>query len=144
MQIRDRLPLLILPLAAVIAILPLLLHGCSCGHDLSFHLLSWQEAAQQFARGTLHPRWAYSAAYGAGEPRLVFYPPLSWTLGGLLTLAARRLAGAVRPGAVGVFFAYDLNRFWPLYLAAGVLLPVLLAKTGRRVQSAAEVKLGVR
>ena len=88
---RDRLPYLIIPLAALLATLPLLLQGCSCGHDLDFHLLSWQEAARQFAHGNLHPRWAFTPAYGAGEPRFIFYPPLSWTLGALLTLAAAHL-----------------------------------------------------
>src|SRR5271156_1538895 len=83
---RDRLPYLLIPLAAFIAILPLILHGCSCGHDFDFHLLNWMEAARQFTHGNLHPHWAYTAAWNAGEPRFVFYPPLSWTLGALLTL----------------------------------------------------------
>jgi 6-pyruvoyl-tetrahydropterin synthase related domain len=83
---RDRLPYLLIPLAACIAILPLILHGCSCGHDFDFHLLNWMEAARQFSHGNFHPQWAYTAAYNAGEPRFVFYPPLSWTLGAILTL----------------------------------------------------------
>jgi hypothetical protein len=83
---RDRLPYLLIPLAACIAILPLLLYGCSCGHDFDFHLLNWMEAARQFTHGNLHPHWAYTAAYNAGEPRFVFYPPLSWTIGAILTL----------------------------------------------------------
>ena len=83
---RARLPYLLIPLAALIAITPLILKGCSCGHDFDFHLLNWFEAAQQFAHGNLHPRWAYTAAYNAGEPRFVFYPPLSWTLGAILGL----------------------------------------------------------
>jgi hypothetical protein len=83
---RDRLPYLLIPLAALIATLPLLLYGYSCGHDFDFHLLSWLEAARQFTHGNLHPHWAYTPAYNAGEPRFVFYPPLSWTLGGLLGL----------------------------------------------------------
>ena len=83
---RDRLPYLLIPLAACIAILPLVLHGCSCGHDFDFHLLNWMEAARQFTHGNLHPHWAYTAAWNAGEPRFVFYPPLSWTLGAILTL----------------------------------------------------------
>jgi hypothetical protein len=83
---RERLPYLILPSAALIAILPLLIHGCSCGHDFDFHLLSWMEAARQFLHGNLHPHWAYTPAYNAGEPRFVFYPPLSWTLGAILGL----------------------------------------------------------
>ncbi len=82
-----RLSPLALPVAALIAILPLLRHGPTCGHDFDFHLLSWFEAARQFAHGNLHPHWATLPAFGAGEPRFVFYPPLSWTLGALLTLA---------------------------------------------------------
>jgi hypothetical protein len=83
---RARLPYLLIPLAACIAILPLILNGCSCGHDFDFHLLNWMEAARQFTHGNLHPHWAYTAAWNAGEPRFVFYPPLSWTLGAILTL----------------------------------------------------------
>lgn len=77
---------ILLPLAALIATLPLFVHGCSCGHDFDFHLLSWLEAASQFRHGTLNPHWAFAPAFNAGEPRFVFYPPLSWTLGALLTM----------------------------------------------------------
>jgi hypothetical protein len=83
---RDRLPFLLLPIAALLAVLPLILHGCSCGHDFDFHILSWMEAARQFTHGNLHPHWAFTPAYNAGEPRFVFYPPFSWTLGALLGL----------------------------------------------------------
>jgi hypothetical protein len=83
---RDRLPYLLIPIAAFIAIVPLLIHGCSCGHDFDFHVLSWMEAARQFTHGNLHPHWAYTPAWNAGEPRFVFYPPLSWTIGAVLGL----------------------------------------------------------
>ncbi len=83
---RDRLSYILLPAVGLIAVLPLILQGCSCGHDFDFHLLSWMEAARQFTHGNLHPHWAYTPAYNAGEPRFVFYPPLSWTLGALLGL----------------------------------------------------------
>ena len=85
-MLRGRLLLRILPLAAALAILPLLLQGPSCGHDFDFHLLNWFEAAAQFRHGNLHPLWAVSPAFNAGEPRFLFYPPLSWTLGALLGL----------------------------------------------------------
>jgi hypothetical protein len=65
-------------------VLPLIVNGCSCGHDFDFHLVSWFEAAAQFRSGTLLPHWAYSPGWNAGEPRFVFYPPLSWVLGALL------------------------------------------------------------
>src|SRR5712672_643040 len=83
---RDRLPYLLIPLAAFLATIPLLINGCSCGHDFDFHLLNWLEAARQFTQGNPHPHWAYTPAYNAGEPRFVFYPPLSWTLGAILGL----------------------------------------------------------
>ena len=76
----------LIPLAAFLAILPLLLSGPSCGHDFDFHIVSWLEAAAQYAHGT-YPQWAYTPAWNAGEPRFLFYPPISWTLGALLTLA---------------------------------------------------------
>ena len=85
-QPTSKNPLLLLPLAALLAILPLLLHGCSCGHDLVFHVQSWLDAAQQLRHGTLYPRWAFTPAWNAGEPRLLFYPPLSWMLGAILTI----------------------------------------------------------
>src|ERR1700712_2907240 len=72
--------------AAIVATLPLFVHGCSCGHDFDFHVQSWLDAAQQLRHGTLLPQWTFSAAYNAGEPRFIFYPPLSWMLGAILTL----------------------------------------------------------
>jgi hypothetical protein len=83
---RDRLSYILIPVAAFVAVLPLILHGCSCGHDFDFHILNWLEAARQFTHGNLHPHWAYTPAYNAGEPRFVFYPPLSWTIGAILGL----------------------------------------------------------
>ena len=83
---RGRLPLILIPLAALIPILPLLVHGCSCGHDFNFHILNWLEGARGFTHGDLHPQWANSPGWTAGEPRFVFYPPISWTVGGILGL----------------------------------------------------------
>jgi hypothetical protein len=58
--------------------------GTSCGQDLDFHLQNWLEVVAQWRQGVLYPHWAGSANYLAGEPRFVFYPPLSWMLGGAL------------------------------------------------------------
>jgi hypothetical protein len=83
------LPLILIPLAGLMVVLPLILNGCSCGHDFDFHLISWMEAAAQFKAGVWHPAWAFSPAWNAGEPRFVFYPPVSWTLGAVLGMALR-------------------------------------------------------
>jgi uncharacterized membrane protein len=85
-MLHDRRHYVILPLAALVAVLPLILRGCSCGHDFDFHIINWFEAAKQFTHGTVHPQWAFTAAWNAGEPRFVFYPPLSWTIGAILGL----------------------------------------------------------
>jgi hypothetical protein len=82
----ERLAWMMIPLLALIAVHPLIAHGCSCGHDFDFHVESWLDAATQFRQGVLRPQWTFSAAWNAGEPRFVFYPPLSWVLGALLTL----------------------------------------------------------
>ena len=71
-------------LTAMLATLPLLLRGNSCGHDFDFHLQSWLAVSQQWRSGVFYPHWVGGANFGAGEPRLVFYPPASWMLGALL------------------------------------------------------------
>jgi len=62
------------------------LFGYHNGHDRDTHVASWMEASRQFRQMIWFPRWAAEANYGFGEPRFVFYPPLSWMLGGVLGL----------------------------------------------------------
>lgn len=69
---------------AAIAVLPLAWRGTSCGHDFDFHLQSWLEVLHHWREGVLYPHWDASANYGAGEPRFVFYPPVSWLIGAVL------------------------------------------------------------
>jgi hypothetical protein len=74
----------IILLAAFAAIVPQLAYGNSCGHDFDFHLVSWFDALHSWQRGIPYPHWAPSPNYGAGSPRFVFYPPLTWMLGAAL------------------------------------------------------------
>jgi hypothetical protein len=71
-------------LAAFIAIIPQLIRGNSCGHDFNVHLVSWFDCLNAWRHGIPYPHWTPSANYGAGEPRFVFYPPLTWMLGAAL------------------------------------------------------------
>jgi len=70
--------------AAAVAIVPQLIRGNSCGHDFNVHLVSWFDCLNAWRHGIPYPHWTPSANYGAGEPRFVYYPPLTWMLGAAL------------------------------------------------------------
>jgi hypothetical protein len=75
---------LFIPLAALVACSLRIFRGVSCGHDFEFHLISWFETRRSWSEGIFYPHWAQTPNWGAGEPRFVFYPPLTWMLGALL------------------------------------------------------------
>lgn len=72
--------------AAALAVAPQLIRGNSCGHDFDVHLASWLDCANAWRHGIIYPQWTSSPNWGAGEPRFVFYPPLTWMVGALLGL----------------------------------------------------------
>ena len=74
----------VIVLAAAVAMVPQFIRGSSCGHDFNVHLVSWFDCLNAWRHGIPYPHWAPSANYGAGEPRFVFYPPLTWMLGAAL------------------------------------------------------------
>ena len=119
--LRSRLSGLIGPavilLATVVALTPQFFRGNSCGHDFDFHLVSWLDAHSAWQQGILYPRWTPSPNFGAGEPRFVFYSPLTWMMG----------------AALGMLLPWNL--------AALVLTFLLLAGTGLATRALARETL---
>jgi 6-pyruvoyl-tetrahydropterin synthase related domain len=70
--------------AALFSVAPEIARGSSCGHDYDFHLVSWFDALASWHQGVFYPHWTPSPNYEAGEPRFIFYPPLTWMLGAAL------------------------------------------------------------
>jgi 6-pyruvoyl-tetrahydropterin synthase related domain len=119
---------LLIPLAALFVLLPMFHHGLSCGHDLTFHITNWVEASQDWQHGILYPRWVQAPNFTAGEPRFIFYPPLSWALGAALgemtgwSAAPFVFLFLVLCGAGAAMYRFARLALWPMGALAASLL----------------------
>jgi hypothetical protein len=130
--LRQRwLPVLFIFLTSIAVVLPLVRLGPSCGHDFDFHLLSWIEVLHDWHLGLIYPHWLASANYGAGEPRFIFYPPLSWLLGAGLGGVGRLIAG---PNAAWI--AAPIIFTWVSILFAALAVYALICSLASRTSAA--------
>src|SRR5580700_2050657 len=77
-------PLLAIGAAAFAVVIPFFFSGTPSGQDVELPLYSWLELMAQLKQGIVYPRLSAFANIAHGEPRFVFYPPASWTLGAAL------------------------------------------------------------
>ncbi len=104
---------------ALLALLPVsVLYVGRPGDDAMFHMSSWMEMATGWRAGVVLPAWATGANFGLGEPRFMFYPPLTIVLGAAL----RMVLPAVAVPGVMVWLVLMVSG-WAMLALAGEVLP---------------------
>jgi hypothetical protein len=84
--VRKALCILILGIPTLV-VAPFFIWGYPRGHDIAFHVNTWADFIHSWKEGTVFPGWAAWANFGFGEPRFIFYPPLSRFLAAAISLA---------------------------------------------------------
>ncbi len=83
----DILLVVILIFATIILNWRMIRDGLNGMTDMKWHITWLQHFSQQLSEGILYPRWLAGTNYGYGSPTFVFYPPLVYYLGSLISFS---------------------------------------------------------
>lgn len=136
----------------VLVALPYIVRGAPGeAHDFEFHVNTWMELALALKQTHVYPQWAEGANFGAGEPRFIFYPPVSLLIGAFLTgIAPVRitpaffvfLAASLSAASMWLLARSFTGRRWALLAAACYALSPYLLLTAYARAAYSELLLG--
>src|SRR5262245_35917477 len=120
-------PRVILVMVAALLMAPSLVLGLLNGHDVAVSLQWAPSFARQFRAGDLYPRWLPESFTGLGAPVFYFYPPLTYWIDALVSVAT----GNLLPSP----YTMALARFL-MFAASGVAMHAWLRASGASPRAA--------